>query len=134
MSFDESVKKYRDFAQAHGRLPEGNQTASDNEKSLARWAAKQRFRSKTNKLTVTQTNVLEAIPGWRWSGQVEAAGIDKCGWGSGFHAQVEIPMESGRRKISGPQRSTEAQAKADYLRLKAVVQRGGEEVLKVKRE
>ena len=125
-------KKYREFVQAQDRLPEGKQTASYEEKSLARWAAQQRFRSKTNKLSATQTNALEAIPGWRWTGQAEAAGVRKCGWGSGFSARIHNQTESGSRNIYGPQRATEAQAEGDYLRLKAVAKDGEEEVMKVK--
>ena len=132
MSFDKSVTEYRAFVDTHGRLPTAEKTSSEVEKRLARWAAKQRNRSKNDKLTESQKATLEAIHGWRWDGQAEPAGIRKCGWGSGFNAQLEIQAAEGRRHISGPQRSTEEHAKQDYLRLKEAAERGEEEVFKVK--
>ena len=77
-----------------------------------------------NKLTAQQIHVLESIAGWRWDAAPEIKGIKKCGRGSGWMAQIMVAQHT----IGGPQRSSAAQAKADYIRLKEAAPGGVDEV------
>ena len=129
MGFDDKIKVLREFVQSKNRWPQNAQRVPAEERILAGWVTQQRFACKKNKLTAQQIHVLESIAGWRWDAP-ESKGVQKCGRGSGWMAQIKV----AQHKIRGPQRSSAAQAKEDYIHLKEAAPGGVDEVLKRKKE
>lgn len=62
----DAYREYRGFITAHGKAPRYRSEEQD-EKRLAAWAAKQRWRNRTSGLEAERREALSALSVWTWS-------------------------------------------------------------------
>ena len=117
MKFAKGAKDVRKFVIDHGRFPKQTST-SQTEKSLALWIhdIKKRFAgSRSPALDQEQISSLDQIPGWTWSRWERSHNTGTRKGKNGWEAKIRVIGTS----YYGPSRSTQAQARQDYLALRA---------------
>ena len=117
MKFAKGAKDVRKFVIDHGRFPKRTST-SQTEKSLALWIhnIKKRFAgSRSPALDQEQISSLDQIPGWTWSRWERSPNTGTRKGKYGWEAKIRVNGTS----YYGPPRSAQAQARQDYLALRA---------------